>query len=95
MVHDRTPPARPYMAGVRSRNVLLDANNLLKQLFRHGQQGLSRWALDAADFCAQPVRWLTGREKPDTIDLDDPLPALKEIVLAFRKSASGLKKGAS
>lgn len=94
LVHGRTSPAMSYAPGVRSRNILLDANNLLKLLLRRGKSSLSRWALDAVDFLIQPARWITGQEKPDTIDFDDPVPALKEFVFAFRKSARGLKKGA-
>ncbi len=95
MVHDRVPPTFHYADSVRSRNVLLDANNLLKQLIRQGRHGIFNWTLDVVDFCVQPLRWITGKEKPDTIDIDDPIPALKEFLSVFQRTARGRNKGKS
>lgn len=68
-----------YRAGVRSRNVLLDGANLLNAT-RHGRieslgAGLAAWA----DYFAQPIWWIIGREHSDSFTFDDPAPGLAEV----------------
>lgn len=69
-----------YLAGVRSRNTLLDGFNLIKatrqRRFESLREGLAAWA----DFLAQPIWWAVGREHSDSFTVDDPLPGFAEIL---------------
>lgn len=85
LVHGRSSDGEAYPAGIRSRNLLLDANNLLKRLRRDRLAGFGRWLADAAGFAAQPLRWLTGGEKIDSFAADDMVPALREIGSVLRR----------
>jgi predicted ATP-grasp superfamily ATP-dependent carboligase len=85
MVTGRRVEPQAYRAGVRSRNLLLDANNLRKRLMQGGFSGLGNWLVEAMDFLVQPLRWATGRETPDSLALDDPAPAVREIWSVFRR----------
>lgn len=73
-------PARPYRAGIRSRNLLLDAYYLATELKANGTRRSLR---DAADFALQPVRWATGREFSDGFSIDDLRPGFQELATAL------------
>ncbi len=88
MVEGRRPAARPYRAGVRSRNLLLDGFNIVKALHGMTPSRLLPWCADAAGFLLQPLRWITGTERSDSIVSDDIHPALQEFAAAFGKLAA-------
>ncbi len=83
MVEGKTHTEQNYALGVRSRNILLDANNLLKRLRRNGMTSLGQWVIDAAEFASQPVHWIRGKEKTDSFALDDVSPAVEELMSLF------------
>lgn len=87
MAEGRTPAARAYRSGVRSRNLLLDAFNLVKAMRGMTPARLLPWCADAADFMLQPLRWISGSERSDSIVADDLRPALQEFTAAFGKLA--------
>lgn len=73
------PPNRTYRVSVRSRNVALDARNILSNLSRLGWTRIPETAGAIAGFFAQPVNWLLGRETCDTVVSDDIRPAFAEL----------------
>lgn len=85
LVHGKSGPEQTYAIGVRSRNILLDANNLLQQFRRGGFSGLGNWCRDMFDFITQPVRWIAGLEKADSFRFDDMAPVYGEIIAAIRQ----------
>ena len=85
LVNGATAPEKDYPIGIRSRNLLLDANNLRKRFIEGRAKGGLHWLEDAGDFLLQPFRWIMGREKPDTISISDPLPAMKELYAAVHR----------
>lgn len=91
MVDGLMPEERPYKAGVRSRNLLLDGNNLLKRLRRINLSNAIVWLSDAGDFALQPLRWLRGTEFSDSFVLDDLKPALWEFTLLSAKIAGSVR----
>ena len=91
MVDSLTPEGKPYKAGVRSRNLLLDGNNLFKRLQRINLSNAGAWLSDAGDFALQPVRWLRGMEFSDSFVLDDLKPALWEFILLSAKIAGAVR----
>ena len=91
MVDGRVPEERPYMAGVRSRNLLLDGYNLLQRLRHIRTSTAAGWLGDAGDFALQPVRWLKGTERSDSFVADDLKPALWEFTLLAAKIAKVAK----
>jgi predicted ATP-grasp superfamily ATP-dependent carboligase len=80
LVRGMRQPARPYPAGIRSRNLMLDAYYLATELKTNGKR---RWLRDAADFALQPVRWATGREFSDGFSIDDLRPGFQEMATAL------------
>lgn len=88
MAGGRRPAQRSYRIGVRSRNLLLDAFNLLKAMRGLNPGRIAPWLADAAGFALQPLHWLTGAERNDSIVLDDLKPALHELGAGFRKLAA-------
>ena len=83
------PVALPvsYRAGIRSRNTLLDAFNLINA-FRSGRiDGVRAGFTAFVDFCAQPLWWLIGREHSDSFTMDDPVPGFAEIWDALKRIA--------
>lgn len=78
LVHERRHKPVSYAAGVRSRNTVLDAFNLLANLRRLRRGQFGDWVKEFGLFLAQPVGWLTRRERSDTFVLDDLRPALWE-----------------
>lgn len=83
LVHHVAGSEKPYAASVRSRNFMLDGNNILKRLRQLGPSGLAGWMTEVGDFALQPIRWLTGRERSDSFVRDDLLPAFWECILLF------------
>ena len=67
-----------YAYGVRSRNLVLDAHNLISSA-RELRSAGPRFLVDAGDFLLQPLRWITGRERSDSFVSDDPRPGLAEL----------------
>jgi len=80
LVEGRNHEAIDYRVGVRSRNVVLDARNLIANLVANGIGNRASALRDIADFCLMPFYLMTGRERSDSIVLDDPLPAVQEIL---------------
>ena len=81
-VHDfGTDSAEPvdYPARIRSRNLLLDAYNLVTASRQFSWSRAAAGLRDAADFLAQPFRWVTGAERSDTFVKDDIRPGLAEL----------------
>jgi predicted ATP-grasp superfamily ATP-dependent carboligase len=72
---------KPYAASVRSRNFMLDGNNLLKCMYQIRPSNLAGWMADVIDFALQPIRWLNGKERSDSFVHDDLRPAFWECVL--------------
>jgi hypothetical protein len=85
VVRDIAKPERGYEVGVRSRNFLLDGYNLLKRLRQIRPANVIPWLVDAGDFCLQPLRWLTGKERSDTFVADDIRPALWECLATLKR----------
>ena len=79
MVHEKMPPQMPYREGVMSRNVTLDALNLVSSLRRRSRGEFGSWLRAAGGFVTQPVRWATGTERSDSFVLDDLRPAFSEF----------------
>ncbi len=79
LVQSRTHPQMPYQVGVTSRNVTLDALNLMSNFRRRSQGELGSWLRAAGDFITQPVRWATGKERSDSFVWDDLRPAFSEF----------------
>ena len=73
-----------YPAGIRSRNFLLDGRNILSNACNSSRSELAGIMVDVADFVTQPVRWATGKERSDSIVVDDLMPALWEFATLFR-----------
>ena len=78
VVHSQTHPQKPYQLGVTSRNVTLDALNLMSNFKRRSRGELGTWLRAAGDFITQPVRWATGNERSDSFVWDDLRPAFSE-----------------
>jgi predicted ATP-grasp superfamily ATP-dependent carboligase len=91
LVDGKSGPEMPYVIGFRSRNILLDANNLLQQFRRNGFVGFGNWCRDFLDFLTQPLRWVMGREKADSFSLTDMAPSFREILAALRHVLAPLR----
>jgi predicted ATP-grasp superfamily ATP-dependent carboligase len=92
LVNGVRPPSQTYRVGVRSRNVALDARNILSDLSRSGWTRLPETAGAIASFFAQPMNWLLGREISDTVVIDDLRPAFAEL-LDLTKAAVSTRRG--
>ena len=73
-----------YSYGIRSRNLVLDAHNLLSSARELCSAG-PRFLADAGDFLLQPLRWITGLERSDSFVIDDPRPGLAELTSVVGK----------
>lgn len=80
MVHGRAQATVSYPAGIRSRNIMLDANTLLARLSEAEIRQLPSLLADFASFGLQPLSWMTGRERSDSIVLDDIRPGIAELL---------------
>ena len=92
LVHQiRRPPVR-YAVGARSRNLVLDGLNLVAAArdLRRGEIGT--WLAGIGDFLAQPIWWLSGRERSDTFVWDDLRPALWECAILWRSLGQKLTR---
>lgn len=93
MVHGVRHQAVPYRTGVRSRNLVLDGYNLIKELRYIKGIGLMAHLAQMLDFAAQPIGWLTGRERSDSFAPDDLRPGFHELCAlpgaVFQKLLSG------
>jgi predicted ATP-grasp superfamily ATP-dependent carboligase len=83
IVHRQSHPSVTYARGIKSRNLVLDGYNLLTAI-RDRKGSLASLAVECGAFLAQPLRWMTGRERSDTFVLDDFSPALWELAMLGR-----------
>ena len=91
LVHNRYQAPVAYRVGVRSRNVVLDGLNLLASLRRLRRNGIGGWLVEVGQFIAQPVGWLTRRERSDSFVIDDLRPAFAEcaqLIMSLRHKLS-------
>ena len=86
-------PAMTYKAGVRSRNLVLDAYNIYKQAREATLRSVPGLASDAIDFLLQPVRWIAGTELSDSFVSDDLAPAVAEFVQLPRQLMQKIHSG--
>lgn len=93
LVEGQRPPAIGYRSGIRSRNIVLDAFNLLAGLRRLPPGGLPRWLLEVGDFLLQPARWLAGREHADSFAADDFAPGFAECGAVLRSLGARTNRG--
>jgi predicted ATP-grasp superfamily ATP-dependent carboligase len=93
LVHGRHHAAVPYPAGIRSRNLMLDGLNLATTLRGLRWSQLGAWSAELGDFLAQPIRWLTGRERSDSFVSDDLRPALWECAVLLKSLRQKLERG--
>lgn len=84
LVHERVHAQIPYEEGVMSRNVTLDALNLIADFRRRKNSDVGPWLGAVANFITQPLRWATGQERSDSFVLDDPKPAFSECAQLLR-----------
>lgn len=84
MVHGKRHAPVRYSAGIRSRNLVLDGYNLLNGLRELRLRQIGSWSADVAGFLAQPIGWLSGRERSDSFVGDDLRPALWECGMLCR-----------
>ena len=78
LVHRKQHAPVQYTDGIRSRNVVLDGFNLIAGVRELRSGGIGSWLADVGDFLAQPMRWISGRERSDSFVSDDLRPALAE-----------------
>jgi predicted ATP-grasp superfamily ATP-dependent carboligase len=86
LVHGREHEAVDYSPGIRSRNLLLDAHNLLSAARDGGTAGLATVLAGLLDYLAQPVRWAASRETSDSFVRDDLRPGFAELAWAARRA---------
>lgn len=92
LVEERHHAPVRYACGVRSRNIVLDGLNLATSLRRIK---VSTWLCDLASYLAQPVGWLSGRERSDSFVVDDLRPAIAECAMLLKKVGHKLTRGHS
>ncbi len=80
MVNRTEHAAVPYRTGIRARNLVLDGFNLFKGMRDLRPGNIATWLGDLGDFVAQPMRWLSGRERSDTFVKDDIRPGMWECL---------------
>ena len=90
MVNGRVHPPAQYAAGIRSRNIVLDGFNLVASLRR---STFGAWLGELASYLAQPVGWLTGRERSDSLVGDDLRPAVSEWAVLLKTIGQKLTRG--
>ncbi len=81
LAHGIVHAPKTYPAGVRSRNTVLDAFNLMAEVRRLRWSQIGGWIGALGDYLTQPLRWLDGRERSDSFVRDDLRPAFGECVL--------------
>jgi predicted ATP-grasp superfamily ATP-dependent carboligase len=83
LVHAKQHPPVRYLAGIRSRNLVLDGFNLVNGSRRRGIRQLGSSLSECGDFLAQPLRWMTGQERSDSFVKDDLRPGFAECLALF------------
>jgi predicted ATP-grasp superfamily ATP-dependent carboligase len=81
MVNGTHPPPRPYLSGRRSRNLVLDGNNLVASFRRAGLAGTPEFGRGLLNFLMHPFLCLAGREASDSFAADDPMPGVFECLM--------------
>jgi predicted ATP-grasp superfamily ATP-dependent carboligase len=84
LVHQKVHQQHQYEDGIMSRNLTLDALNLISDLRRLKRGELGAWLRAVASFMTQPLRWATGQERSDSFARDDLRPALRECTQLIR-----------
>lgn len=84
LVRHRRPDPVEYLAGMKSRNVVLDGLNLITSLRRLRRDQWGAWFAELGNFLAQPIYWLRGSEQSDTFVSDDLRPALWECAMLLK-----------
>ena len=92
LVHGVQHAPVQYPAGVRSRNLVLDGFNLLTGLRGLPWREIGAWGADAADYLAQPIRWMSGKERSDSFVKDDVRPGIWELAVLWRSLAQKLTR---
>lgn len=90
MVSGRVHPPAQYATGIRSRNFVLDGFNLVRGLQR---STLGAWLGELARYLTQPLGWLTGRERSDSLVVDDLRPAISEWATLLKSVGQKLTRG--
>ncbi len=84
LVHRTEHAPIQYAAGIRGRNLVLDAFNLFKGIRDLRRDNIATWIGDLGDFLMQPIRWLSGHERCDTFVMDDLRPGMWECLMLVR-----------
>ena len=92
LVHQVRHAPVQYLVGIRSRNFVLDGFNLFSGLRDLHRGELGTWLANLGVFLAQPMRWLSGRERSDSFVSDDLRPALWEFAALSRNVAQKLTR---
>jgi predicted ATP-grasp superfamily ATP-dependent carboligase len=75
---------RPYLRGIRARNLVLDGFNLISELRYLRRREIGSWIAAWGDYLTQPIRWLSRRERSDSFVADDLKPGFWECAMLFR-----------
>lgn len=94
LVHRRLHAPVAYRAGVKSRNLVLDGFNLVAELRHLKRAGLASYLAGLLDFLAQPVGWVTGKERSDSFVRDDLRPGFSECAALIGAIRQKLNRGA-
>jgi protein-tyrosine-phosphatase len=83
LVHNETPPTAPYRIGLFQRNLHKDLG-WLKQQAGANRSRIGGFRLLIQQMLIGLKRLLLGKERLDTITLDDPIPGIVETLSALR-----------
>ena len=92
LVEGREARQPAYRIGVRGRNALINAYDILLRTSEEGAGSALRTAGSLANFAFQPVGWITGKEFSDTFVWDDVEPGFRELLAIpslVRRRSSG------
>jgi predicted ATP-grasp superfamily ATP-dependent carboligase len=92
LVHQMYHGPIEYLVGIRSRNLILDGFNLIAEVPNLRSGNLGPWVADLGDFLMQPIRWLSGRERSDSLTSDDLRPALWECAMLLQNVSQKLRR---
>jgi predicted ATP-grasp superfamily ATP-dependent carboligase len=84
MVHQVQHERVFYPIGIKSRNLMLDGFNLLRQTREGGHGQSNHLVADILNYITQPLRWLIGTEHSDSFVSDDLKPAFWEFFSLLR-----------
>lgn len=93
LVEGRIAPQMAYSIDLRGRNFLRDLHAIAMTV-RSGPRHWPRALLRLGGFFLQPLGWLTGRERSDTLALDDLRPGIAQLLLAPRIAANRARRRA-